>query len=223
MKKAVVIVAGGSGTRMRSDIPKQFLLLRGKPILMHTIERFYNYCNDIRIVVVLPKDEIERWKLLCSEYHFTIQHNVTQGGETRYHSVKNGLALVDNDSIVGIHDGVRPLVSTFVIERCYNEAATGKAVIPVIPAVDSLRMVTATGNAAIDRSAIRLVQTPQVFPSNMLMDAYKQEYTPTFTDDASVVESCGLAITLVDGNIENIKITNPIDLTIADRVFDSVI
>jgi 2-C-methyl-D-erythritol 4-phosphate cytidylyltransferase len=223
MKKAVVIVAGGSGTRMRSDIPKQFLLLRGKPILMYTIERFYNFCNDIKIVVVLPKDEIERWKHLCSEYHFTIQHNVTQGGETRYHSVKNGLALVDNDCIVGIHDGVRPLVSTSVIERCYNEAATGKAVIPVIPAVDSLRMVTATGNTAIDRSTIRLVQTPQVFPSNMLMDAYKQEYAPTFTDDASVVESFGLAITLVDGNIENIKITNPIDLTIADRVFDSVI
>lgn len=223
MKKAVVIVAGGSGTRMRSDIPKQFLLLRGKPILMHTIERFYNFCNDIKIVVVLPKDEIERWKHLCSEYHFTIQHKVAQGGETRYHSVKNGLALVDNDCIVGIHDGVRPLVSTSVIERCYNEADTGKAVIPVIPAVDSLRMVTATGNTAIDRSPIRLVQTPQVFPSNMLMAAYKQEYTPTFTDDASVVESFGLAITLVDGNIENIKITNPIDLTIADRVFDSVI
>lgn len=223
MKKAVVIVAGGSGTRMRSDIPKQFLLLRGKPILMHTIERFYNFCNDIKIVVVLPKDEIERWKHLCSEYFFTIQHDVTQGGETRYHSVKNGLALVDNDCIVGIHDGVRPLVSTLVIEKCYNEAASGKAVIPVIPAVDSLRMVTATGNTAIDRSTIRLVQTPQVFPSNMLMDAYKQEYAPTFTDDASVVESFGLAITLVDGNIENIKITNPIDLTIADRVFDNVI
>ncbi|WP_320051554.1 2-C-methyl-D-erythritol 4-phosphate cytidylyltransferase [uncultured Acetobacteroides sp.] len=223
MKKAVVIVAGGSGTRMRSDIPKQFLLLRGKPILMHTIERFYYFCNDIKIVVVLPNDEIERWKHLCSEYHFTIQHDVTQGGETRYHSVKNGLLLVDNNCIVGIHDGVRPLVSTSVIERCYNEAATGRAVIPVIPAVDSLRMVTATGNAAIDRSAIRLVQTPQVFPSNMLMNAYKQEYTPTFTDDASVVESYGLAITLVDGNIENIKITNPIDLTIADRVYDNVI
>jgi 2-C-methyl-D-erythritol 4-phosphate cytidylyltransferase len=223
MKKAVVIVAGGSGTRMRSDIPKQFLLLRGKPILMHTIERFYNFCNDIKIVVVLPNDEIERWQHLCSEYHFTIQHDVIQGGETRYHSVKNGLALVDNDCIVGIHDGVRPLVSTLVIEKCYNEAASGKAIIPVIPAVDSLRMVTATGNTAIDRSTIRLVQTPQVFPSNMLMDAYKQGYTPTFTDDASVVESFGLAITLVDGNIENIKITNPIDLTIADRVFDNVI
>jgi 2-C-methyl-D-erythritol 4-phosphate cytidylyltransferase len=223
MKKAVVIVAGGSGTRMRSDIPKQFLLLRGKPILMHTIERFYNFCNDIKIVVVLPNDEIERWKHLCSEHHFTIQHDVTQGGETRYHSVKNGLALVDNNCIVGIHDGVRPLVSTVVIEKCYNEAASGKAIIPVVPAVDSLRMVTATGNTAIDRSTIRLVQTPQVFPSNMLMGAYKQEYTPTFTDDASVVESCGLAITLVDGNIENIKITNPIDLTIADRVFDNII
>lgn len=223
MKKAVVIVAGGSGTRMRSNIPKQFLLLRGKPILMHTIERFYNYCNDIRIVVVLPKDEIERWKHLCSEYHFTIQHDVNQGGETRYHSVKNGLALVDSDCIVGIHDGVRPLVSTLVIEKCYNEAASGKAVIPVIPAVDSLRMVTTTGNTAIDRSSIRLVQTPQVFPSKMLADAYKQEYTPAFTDDASVVEACGKSITLVDGNIENIKITNPIDLTIADRVFDSVI
>jgi 2-C-methyl-D-erythritol 4-phosphate cytidylyltransferase len=223
MKKAVVIVAGGSGTRMRSDIPKQFLLLRGRPILMHTIERFYNFCNDIKIVVVLPKDEIERWEHLCSEYHFAIQHTVAQGGETRYHSVKNGLALIDSSCIVGIHDGVRPLVSTQVIDRCYREAAAGKAVIPVTPAVDSLRMVTPTGNTAIDRSAIRLVQTPQVFPSNMLEDAYRQEYTPTFTDDASVVEAYGKSITLVDGNIENIKITNPIDLTIADRVFDSII
>lgn len=223
MKKAVVIVAGGSGTRMRSDIPKQFLLLRGRPILMHTIERFYRYCNDIKIVVVLPKDELERWTRLCCECQFTVQHSLTQGGETRYHSVKNGLKLVDDDSIVGIHDGVRPLVSTTVIEECYDEAATGKAVIPVIPAVDSLRMVTATGNSAMDRSAIRLVQTPQVFPKMMLAAAYEQGYSPTFTDDASVVEACGQAITLVDGNIENIKITNPIDLIIADRVYDSVI
>lgn len=223
MKKAVVIVAGGSGTRMRSDIPKQFLLLRGRPILMHTIERFYSYCNDIKIVVVLPKDELERWKHLCSEYQFTIQHSLTQGGETRYHSVRNGLALVDSDTIVGIHDGVRPLVSTLVIEKCYDEAATGKAVIPVIPAIDSLRMVSATGNAVVDRSAIRLVQTPQVFPHKMLVEAYYKGYSPTFTDDASVVEAYGQSITLVDGNIENIKITNPIDLIIADRVYDSVI
>lgn len=223
MKKAVVIVAGGSGTRMRSDIPKQFLLLKGKPILTHTIERFYNYCNDIQIVVVLPSSQIERWRQLCNEYNFTISHTITQGGDTRYQSVKNGLALVADDAIVGIHDGVRPLVSTAVIEKCYTEAVTGKAVIPAIAAVDSLRMVTENGNMAIDRSAIRLVQTPQVFLKSMIADAYNQPYSPLFTDDASVVEACGQPITLVDGNVENIKITNPIDLTIADRVFDSVI
>lgn len=223
MKKAVVIVAGGSGTRMRSDIPKQFLLLKGKPILTHTIERFYNYCNDIQIVVVLPSSQIERWRQLCNEYNFTISHTITQGGDTRYQSVKNGLALVADDAIVGIHDGVRPLVSTAVIEKCYTEAVTGKAVIPAIAAVDSLRMVTENGNMAIDRSAIRLVQTPQVFLKSIIADAYNQPYSPLFTDDASVVEACGQPITLVDGNVENIKITNPIDLTIADRVFDSVI
>lgn len=223
MKKAVVIVAGGSGTRMGSEIPKQFLLLKGKPILVHTIERFYSYCNDIQIVVVLPTGQIERWRQLCNEYNFTISHTITQGGDTRYQSVKNGLALVADDAIVGIHDGVRPLVSTAVIEKCYAEAATGKAVIPAIAAIDSLRMVTANGSMAIDRSAIRLVQTPQVFLKSMIADAYNQPYSPLFTDDASVVEACGQPITLVDGNVENIKITNPIDLTIADRVFDSVI
>ncbi len=223
MKKAVVIVAGGSGTRMGSEIPKQFLLLKGKPILVHTIERFYSYCNDIQIVVVLPTGQIERWRQLCNEYNFTISHTITQGGDTRYQSVKNGLALVADDTIVGIHDGVRPLVSTAVIQRCYAEAERGKAVIPAIAAIDSLRMVTANGSMAIDRSAIRLVQTPQVFLKSMIADAYNQPYSPLFTDDASVVEACGQPITLVDGNVENIKITNPIDLTIADRVFDSVI
>jgi len=223
MKKAVVIVAGGSGSRMGSEIPKQFLLLKGKPILVHTIERFYSYCNDIQIVVVLPTGQIERWRQLCNEYNFTISHTITQGGDTRYQSVKNGLALVADDTIVGIHDGVRPLVSTAVIQRCYAEAERGKAVIPAIAAIDSLRMVTANGSMAIDRSAIRLVQTPQVFLKSMIADAYNQPYSPLFTDDASVVEACGQPITLVDGNVENIKITNPIDLTIADRVFDSVI
>lgn len=223
MKKAVVIVAGGSGSRMRSDIPKQFLLLRGRPILMHTIERFYSYCRNIKIIVVLPQNEIERWNHLCLDYHFTIQHEVAQGGDTRYHSVKKGLALAENGTIVGIHDGVRPLVSTAVIKKCYEEASANKAIIPAIPAVDSLRMVTAEGNSAIDRSSIRLVQTPQVFPSEMLTNAYKQQYTSTFTDDASVVEAYGIPITIVEGNVENIKITNPIDLAIADSIFDSVI
>lgn len=223
MKRAIVIVAGGSGSRMKSEIPKQFLLLKGFPILMHTITRFHRFDPEIHIVLVLPSAEVERWNELCSAYRFKLHHMVVAGGETRFHSVKNGLSVVDDNCVVGIHDGVRPLVSTDVITRCYNAASKGSAVIPVVPAVDSLRMVTAEGNLPLNRSTIRLVQTPQVFPSAMIKKAYKQEYTPFFTDDASVVEASGVDITLEDGNVENIKITNPLDLIIAERVFDSII
>lgn len=223
MKKAVVIVAGGSGTRMQSSVPKQFMLLNGKPILMHTIERFYNYNKQIVIVVVLPKNEIDKWSQLCQEFSFSILHRVAAGGETRFHSVKNGLSLIEEDCTVAVHDGVRPLVLAAVIDRCFVEASKGKAVIPVIPAIDSLRMVTSEGNKALDRSSIKLVQTPQVFPIQMLKKAYEQGYQPFFTDDASVVEFDGQTITLVDGNVENIKITTPIDLITAEKVFDKVI
>lgn len=223
MKRAAVIVAGGSGTRMGSSIPKQFLILKGMPILMHTISRFYRFDNTIQLVLVLPSAEVEHWKSCCNEFHFDIKHQIVEGGATRFHSVKNGLELIDPASIVAIHDGVRPLVSINVIERCFMEAGNGSAVVPAIPSVDSLRMITNEGNKAIDRSAIRLVQTPQVFPARLLKEAYNQDYSPLFTDDASVAEAMGCAITLVEGNIENIKITNPLDLEIAERVFDSVI
>lgn len=223
MKRAVVIVAGGSGTRMNSEIPKQFLLLKGMPILMHTITRFHRFDSNMQLIIVLPKSEADRWERLCDEFHFSIAHQVVEGGSTRFHSVKNGLALVDDNTIVGIHDGVRPLIASSVIERCFTEAANGLSVVPTIPSVDSLRMVTNNGNIALDRSLIRLVQTPQVFPSSLLKSAYEQEYTPTFTDDASVVEAMGYPITLAEGNVENIKITNPLDLAIAERVFESVI
>jgi len=222
MIKAVIIVAGGSGTRMQSSIPKQFLLLRNRPILMHTIDRFVGYDANVQVILVLPEVEIGRWEQLCSEYGFTTSHSVAIGGETRFHSVKNGLALVAKGSLIAIHDGVRPLVSADVIARCFDSAAHGKATVPVVTAVDSLREVTTSGNKALNRSSIRLVQTPQVFPYDMLMDSYQQEFTPLFTDDASVVEAKGYDISLVEGNVENIKITNPIDLLVADRVYDAI-
>ena len=242
----IIIVAGGKGLRMGSDIPKQFLPIGGKPVLMRTLERFRAYSSALQIILVLPEAQQDYWRQLCEEYHFDVEHQIANGGQTRFHSVQNGLALVPDDAegVVGVHDGVRPFPSIEVIRNCYETARTAKAVIPVIPVVETVRQLMSDGQVSsrtVPRDDYRLVQTPQTFDIQLLKAAYKraqnqtrlgsaeheqarpevkaanrQPYNDGFTDDASVVESYGYAITLVEGNRENIKITTPYDLKIAE-------
>lgn len=214
MTYTVLIVAGGKGLRMGSDLPKQFLPIGGKPVLMHTIEAFHHFDRTMKIILVLPQEQQTYWQELCAKHSFVIEHTVVDGGETRFHSVKNGLACV-NSGLVGVHDGVRPFVSPEVIKRCYELAAIKKAVIPVIDVVETVRHITETGSETVSRNDYKLVQTPQVFDAELLKQAYAQEYTPFFTDDASVVEAMGIPVCLVEGNRENIKITTPFDLKIS--------
>lgn len=215
----VIIVAGGKGLRMGSDIPKQFLPIGGKPVLMRTLERFREYSLALQIILVLPKAQQEYWKELCQKHNFTVAYQLADGGETRFHSVQHGLALIPDDAegVVGVHDGVRPFPSIDVISNCYETARTAKAVIPVIPVVETVRHLdNAPSSHTVPRGEYRLVQTPQTFDIQLLKAANRQSYNDGFTDDASVVESYGHAITLVEGNRENIKITTPYDLKIAE-------
>ncbi len=218
MKQSVIIVAGGKGLRMGSDLPKQFLPMGGKPVLMHTLEVFRRYDETIQLIVVLPREQQNFWKQLCEEHHFSVEHLVADGGETRFHSVKNGLALVQEPGLVGVHDGVRPFVSVEVIRRCYELAKVHKAVIPVVDVVETLRHLTEVGSETVSRTDYKLVQTPQVFEVELLKQAYGQEFTPFFTDDASVVEAMGVPVYLAAGNRENIKITTPFDLKVGSAL-----
>jgi 2-C-methyl-D-erythritol 4-phosphate cytidylyltransferase len=213
----IIIVAGGKGLRMGTDIPKQFLPIGGKPVLMRTLERFREYSKKLQIILVLPKAQQDYWHQLCEEYHFNVEYMLADGGETRFHSVQNGLALVPDDAegVVGVHDGVRPFPSIDVIRNCYKTAQEKKAVIPVIPVVETLRHIT---EGTKPRGEYRLVQTPQCFDIQLLKAANKQPYNDGFTDDASVVEAFGFDVTLVEGNRENIKITTPFDMTIAEAL-----
>ena len=204
--------------RMGADLPKQFLPIGGKPVLMHTLEAFHKADAAMRLILVLPQSQQAYWKSLCEEYAFSIPHQVADGGETRFHSVKNGLALVDEEGLVGVHDGVRPFASIEVIRRCYAEAARYKAVVPVIDVVETIRMVQGDDSQTVDRNLYKLGQTPQVFDVALLKQAYHQSYIPGFTDDASVVEAYGEKIHLTEGNRENIKITTPFDLKIAETI-----
>ncbi len=213
-----IIVAGGKGTRMGSDIPKQFLPVNGLPVLMQTIKRFKECGDGLEIILVLPKEQHEYWYELCKKHRFTSAYTVAEGGETRFHSVRSGLAMIPDDAegIVGVHDGVRPFPSVEVIRNCYETARTAKAVVPVIPVVETLIHIDGQGNSeTVPRDSYRLVQTPQAFDIQLLKRAYKQPYQDSFTDDASVVDSIGQEITLIDGNRENIKITTPFDLRMA--------
>lgn len=220
-QKSIIIVAGGKGLRMGSDLPKQFIPIKSKPVLMHTIESFYNYDSQIKIILVIPSSHQAYWQELCSEYRFTIPHIIANGGETRFHSVKNGLEYV-TEGLVGVQDGVRPFASTILIANCFFEAAKGQSVIPAIPSTDSLRQSTSDGKSKIiDRSKIMLVQTPQVFESATLKRAYDIDFNDTFTDDASVVEAMGQLITIIRGEESNIKITTPIDLKIGEMILDN--
>ncbi|MBQ8874832.1 MAG: 2-C-methyl-D-erythritol 4-phosphate cytidylyltransferase [Bacteroides sp.] len=218
MKKHIIIVAGGKGLRMGGDIPKQFLPVCGKPVLMRTMEAFHTYDAAIHIILVLPVSQQAYWKELCQEYRFSLSHDIANGGDTRFHSVMNGLALVEGNGLVGVHDGVRPFVSQEVIARCYEEAEACKAVIPVIDVVETVRHLTEKGSETVSRDRYKLVQTPQVFEVELLRRAYQQTYTDLFTDDASVVEALGEKVYLVKGNRENIKLTTPFDLKLAEML-----
>ena len=224
----IIITAGGKGLRMGSNIPKQFLPVGGLPILMRTILRFRKYSKNLRIVLVLPKAQEAYWQQLCGEYHFNEDYQIVDGGATRFHSIQNGLSVIpDNEiGVVGVHDGVRPFPSIEVIDRCYETARQKKTAIPVIPAIESIRHIDNSdeqGNIlshSVIRSEYRLVQTPQCFDIQLLKAANRQPYSDKFTDDASVVEAYGESVTMVEGNRENIKITTPFDLKIAEVLAD---
>lgn len=219
----VIIVAGGKGLRMGSDLPKQFLPVGGKPVLMHTLERFRQYSPELQIILVLPEAQQDYWHRLCDKYRFRMDYRLANGGATRFHSVQNGLALVPDDArgVVGVHDGVRPFPSIKVIRNCYETARRQQAAIPAIPVVETVRRLSGHDrrqSATVPRDDYRLVQTPQVFDIQLLKAANRQPYSDAFTDDASVVESYGHAITLVEGNRENIKITTPFDMRVAEAL-----
>jgi 2-C-methyl-D-erythritol 4-phosphate cytidylyltransferase len=217
----MIVVAGGTGTRMQSTTPKQFIQLAGVPILVHTLVRLKNWSPDLKIIVVMHTDWIKKWNHLASVHCPQIPHTVVAGGEERFHSVLAGLrGISDLEATVGIHDAVRPLVSDATLQRCFESARVNGSAVPCIPVTDSIRMVESAGSKHLDRSSLRAIQTPQCFSMDVLTKAYQQPFNPFFTDDASVVESGGYPIHLVDGNRENIKITNPEDLLLAAALLD---
>ena len=253
----IIILAGGKGLRMGTDIPKQFLPIGGLPVLMHTVKRFREYSKELNIILVLPKQQQEYWQALCDEYQFMEDYTIADGGETRFHSIKNGLKLIPDDAqgLVGVHDGVRPFPSVEVIRNCYETARREGSAIPVIPVVETIRHLEGQSyvtsfhdfchdsakrastmalaapkvqsskfkvqSSTVPRDEYRLVQTPQVFDIQLHKKAYAQDYRDSFTDDASVVESMGCAVTLVEGNRENIKITTPFDCVVAEAILSS--
>ena len=222
MNKYAIIVAGGKGLRMGGELPKQFIPVEGRPVLMRTLDAFHACDASIQLILVLPHDHQAYWHELCVQYQFAVPHRIADGGATRFHSVQSGLSLVDApEALVAVHDGVRPFVSPEVIRRCYAEAEAHGAVVPVIPVVETVRQLVGEGSKTVARDAYRLVQTPQTFRATLLRRAYEQPYTDAFTDDASVVEALGSAVTLVDGNRENIKLTTPFDLIVAKALVDS--
>ncbi len=210
-----LIVAGGSGKRMGAEVPKQFLELAGRPVLMHTIEKFKSFNDAIEIITVLPENQLRHWIELQKKYSFTVPHTLVKGGSTRFFSVRNGLKFVNIPGFVAIHDGVRPFVSIDTIKRCFNTAEKLGNAIPSISPTESLRILTDQGNLPLNRLHVKQIQPPQVFNAGLIKKAYLQEYMPEFTDDATVLERTGEKINLIEGNRENIKITNPEDLLLS--------
>ncbi len=219
MSEYAIIVAGGKGTRMSSLLPKQFLMLKGKPVLMHTIEKFYSYSNGITIILGLPQDDLSRWDRLCKEHSFEIPHQVVIGGTSRFQTVKNCLNTLSGEGIVAIHDGVRPLVSKAIIDRCFKTTISKGSAIASVDLKESIRELSATNSKAVNRSNYKLIQTPQVFKLKEIQQAYKREEESWMTDDAGVAEHAGLQINLIEGEYSNIKITTPSDLMIAEALF----
>lgn len=218
MKKYAVIVAGGSGTRMGSSLPKQFLLLKEKPVLYYSIKAFLDAYMDLQVILVLPVEYTDMGQEIIDAYFDKERIRITAGGETRFQSVKNGLQLVEEESIVFVHDGVRCLLSRELIQRCYAMAVQTGSAIPAIPSKDSVRVLNEDGNDAIDRNTVMLVQTPQVFHSKILLPAFQIDYKDKFTDEATVVEAYGLKVSLVEGEENNFKITRPVDLLVAENL-----
>lgn len=221
MNKYAVIVAGGSGSRMNSAVPKQFLLLKNKPVLFYTLETFLNAYDDLKIILVLPEEHVATGQEIIDAWFDYKRIKIAVGGRTRFHSVQNGLQLIDEESIVMVHDAVRCLLSTALIHRCYAAALESGAAIPVIDCKDSVRFVSAHGNESLERANVKLVQTPQAFLSTILIPAYNIDYKEKFTDEATVVEAFGMKVQLVDGEEENIKITHPIDILYAEQILDN--
>jgi 2-C-methyl-D-erythritol 4-phosphate cytidylyltransferase len=220
MKRSTIIVAGGSGKRMGASVPKQFLLLKGMPVLCRTIEAFYQADPDMQLIVVLPEDQLDSWRMLCIGHGFTLEHSVVCGGEERFHSVREGLKEVKHEGLVVVHDGVRPLVSVELIARCLAAAEAHGAAIPVVPVSSSVREVIGGGSRAVDRARLRLVQTPQCFRVPLLRKAFERPYDPAFTDEATLVERTGTTVHLVEGEERNIKLTTPLDLRVAEVFLD---
>lgn len=221
MRKYAVLVAGGSGSRMKSDLPKQFILLKNKPLLVYTIESFFKAASDINIILVLPEQHLQKGKDIVAQYFNDKEIIITSGGATRFHSVKNGLMQINEEGIVLVHDAVRSLVSVDLIQRSLNEVIIKKAIIPAISSKDSVRLVDGEKNKSISRDTVMLVQTPQTFFSEDLKKAFEVEYNDSFTDEASVMEAAGFQIHIIAGDENNIKITHPIDLIIAEKILDN--
>ena len=218
MKQYALIVAGGKGLRFGSHLPKQFVELNGRPVLMHTVDAFFRYSPEIYVILVLPEDEIALWQSLATKHDFSRNVKVVKGGSTRFQSVKNGLQLVPDDALVAIHDGVRPLVSTPIIRESFRIAAASQSAVACVPLKESLRVITgesATASRAVNRAEYRLIQTPQTFQASLIKKAYSIEEDPALTDDASVAERAGYPVILFEGSYGNIKITNRDDLVIA--------
>ena len=221
-KEYAIIVAGGKGTRMKAKLPKQFLVLRGKPVLMHTLDAFFRYQPSIQVILVLPEDDIKLWESLCIQYHYNKKVTLVHGGETRFQSVRNGLKAIDgDDGLVAIHDGVRPLVSEDIIGASFRLAAVHDTAVAAVRLKESIRMTDQDNTKAMDRSKFRLIQTPQTFKVNLIKEAYQGKEDSSLTDDASVAEKAGHIISLFEGSYENIKITTPEDMVVAEALLHS--
>lgn len=218
MKKYAIIVAGGSGTRMGGSVPKQFMLLRDKPVLYYTLSTFIESYNDLQVILVLPMEYTDMGQEIIDAFFDKERIRITAGGDTRFQSVKNGLALVEEESVVFVHDGVRCLLTIDLIHRCYQQAVETGTAIPAIPSKDSIRLITEEGNAAFDRNKVMLIQTPQTFHSKIIVPAFQIDYKDKFTDEATVAEAFGIKVSLVEGEETNIKITRPVDLLLAEQI-----
>lgn len=221
MKKYAIIVAAGSGQRMGAGIPKQFLLLKGKPVLQYTIQSFLHSYADINIILVLPQPYVSQGQEIITRINAEEKVQITGGGETRFQSVKRGLAYITHPSVVFVHDGVRCMVSQKLIQNCFKQAVEKGSAVPAVSATDSIRIDEGFSHHTIDRNKVRIIQTPQTFQSEILAEAFKQEYNPTFTDEATVVEAAGNKVFLIEGDYNNLKITRPIDLCIAEQILEA--
>jgi 2-C-methyl-D-erythritol 4-phosphate cytidylyltransferase len=221
MNKYAIIVAGGSGTRMGASLPKQFMLLKNKPVLYYTLKAFLDAYDDLQIILVLPVDYTDMGQEIIDAYFDKDRIKITAGGDTRFQSVKNGLTLVEDEAIIFVHDGVRCLLTKELIYRCYAQAVETGTAIPAVVSKDSIRLKTEDGNEAIDRNKVMLIQTPQTFHGKILLPAFQIDYKDKFTDEATVVEAYGIKVSLVEGEENNIKITRPVDLLLAESIVGS--